>query len=63
MGRHAPLILDDALVYSDDDRIARMFDTLHGAADDLQIIVLSCRQRVFRDLGAPTVTFRPVEGV
>lgn len=50
-GRHAPVILDDALVYSDDDRIERMFDALHRQAGDLQIIVLSCRQRAFRDLG------------
>ena len=50
-GRHAPVILDDALVYSDDDRIERMFDALHRQARDLQIIVLSCRQRAFRDLG------------
>jgi DNA repair exonuclease SbcCD ATPase subunit len=61
-GRHAPLILDDALVYSDDDRIERMFDALHGAAADLQIIVLSCRQRAFRDLGAPSLGFTPVVG-
>lgn len=56
-GHHAPLILDDALVYSDDDRIERLFNALHASADDLQIIVLSCRQRAFRDLGAPEVHF------
>ncbi|WP_416884567.1 AAA family ATPase [Marivita sp.] len=50
-GRHAPVILDDALVFTDDDRIERMFDALHRQASDLQIIVLSCRQRAFRDLG------------
>lgn len=50
-GRHAPVILDDALVFTDDDRIERMFDALHRQAGDLQIIVLSCRQRSFRDLG------------
>ena len=58
-GRHAPLILDDALVYSDDARIERMFDALHGSAGDLQIIVLSCRSRAFRDLGAPRLSFTP----
>ena len=62
-GRHAPLILDDALVYSDDDRIEKMFDALHGSAGDLQVIVLSCRQRAFRDLGAPAVTFSAAEDV
>jgi len=61
-GRHAPLILDDALVYSDDDRIEKLFDALHGAAGDLQIIVLSCRQRAFRDLGAPALSFRHANG-
>ncbi|MFE8033138.1 AAA family ATPase [Thiohalocapsa marina] len=50
-GRHAPVILDDALVFTDDDRIERMFDALHRHANDLQIIVLSCRQRAFRNLG------------
>jgi hypothetical protein len=50
-GRHAPVILDDALVYTDDDRIERMFDALHRQASDLQILVLSCRQRAFRALG------------
>ncbi|MCR8550179.1 chromosome segregation protein SMC [Salipiger sp. P9] len=50
-GRPAPVILDDALVFTDDDRIERMFDALHRQAADLQIIVLTCRQRAFRDLG------------
>ncbi|MGB6118779.1 MAG: DNA-binding protein, partial [Mesorhizobium sp.] len=50
-GRPAPVILDDALVYSDDDRIEKMFDALHRQARDQQIIVFSCRQRAFRELG------------
>ncbi|MGE4430824.1 MAG: DNA-binding protein [Sphingobium sp.] len=50
-GRPAPVILDDALVYSDDDRIERMFDALHRQARDQQIIVFSCRQRAFQRLG------------
>lgn len=54
-GRHAPVILDDALVYTDDDRIERMFDALHRQAGDLQIIVLSCRQRAFRELGGKSL--------
>ena len=60
-GRHAPIILDDALVFTDDDRIERVFDALHGQANDLQIIVLSCRQRAFRDLGGHKLTFVPVQ--
>lgn len=50
-GRPAPVILDDALVYSDDDRIEKMFDALHRQSSDQQIIVFSCRQRAFQKLG------------
>lgn len=50
-GRPAPVILDDALVYSDDDRIEKMFDALHRQSCDQQIIVFSCRQRAFTGLG------------
>lgn len=60
-GRAAPVILDDALVYTDDDRIERMFDALHRQAGDLQILVLSCRQRAFRDLGGTVLRFAPGE--
>jgi hypothetical protein len=59
-GRHAPIILDDALVFTDDDRIERVFDALHGQAGDLQIIVLSCRQRAFRNLGGQKLDFLPL---
>jgi len=50
-GRSTPVILDDALVYSDDDRIEKMFDALHRQSRDQQIIVFSCRQRAFQKLG------------
>ena len=50
-GTPAPIILDDAIVYTDDDRIERMFDALTHQARDLQIVVFSCRQKAFRDLG------------
>ena len=59
-GQHAPVIFDDALVYTDDDRIERIFDALHAEARDQQIIVLSCRQRVFRDLGGAALSFQPM---
>uniref|UniRef100_UPI0035258264 ATP-binding protein n=1 Tax=Rhodosalinus sp. K401 TaxID=3239195 RepID=UPI0035258264 len=60
-GRHAPVILDDALVFTDDERIERMFDALHRQAGDIQILVLSCRQRAFRDLGGRRLRFAPAE--
>lgn len=50
-GRPVPLILDDALVHTDDERISTMFNMLSHAAKDQQIIVLSCRTRAFSDLG------------
>ena len=48
---HVPLILDDALVHTDDERISTMFNMLSQAAKDQQIIVLSCRTKAFSDLG------------
>ncbi|NRB17585.1 MAG: AAA family ATPase [Rhodobacteraceae bacterium] len=56
-GRHMPIILDDALVYSDDDRIIKMFTALTRVARDQQILVFTCRQLAFQDLGGarPTV--------
>ncbi len=50
-GTHVPVILDDALVHTDDERISTMFNMLSQAARDQQIIVLSCRTRAFSDLG------------
>ena len=50
-GTQVPVILDDALVHSDDDRIEAMFTALHRVARDQQILVLTCRQRAFAALG------------
>jgi len=58
-GTPAPVILDDAIVHSDDDRIERLFDALTRQARDQQIIVLTCRQRAFRDLGGTGLRFEP----
>jgi len=57
-GREVPVILDDALIYSDDDRIEKMFDILHHQAQSQQIIVLSCRQRAFARLGGTRLQMR-----
>ena len=61
-GRPVPVILDDAMVHSDDDRIEAMFDALHRTARDQQILVLTCRQRAFAALGGERVevTVEPV---
>jgi uncharacterized protein YhaN len=59
------VVLDDALVFSDDQRIEQMFEILAGAAAKLQIIVLTCRERVFEGLGAHRLRLeqRQVAGV
>jgi len=50
-GRPAPVFLDDALVYADDTRIEKLFDALQIAARTHQIILLTCRTKVFGPLG------------
>jgi DNA repair exonuclease SbcCD ATPase subunit len=54
-GASVPLILDDALVYADDQRIEQMFDALKLAADSHQVLVLTCRERTFESLGGNRV--------
>jgi DNA repair exonuclease SbcCD ATPase subunit len=51
-GLPATVVLDDALVFSDDRRIEQMFAILAAAATRLQIIVLTCRERLFEGLPA-----------
>ena len=46
------MVLDDALVFSDDRQIEQMFEILARAAAKLQIIVLTCREQVFQGLPA-----------
>ncbi|HMB09315.1 AAA family ATPase [Saliniramus sp.] len=59
-GRPAPIILDDALVFSDDGRIEAMFDALTRAARHQQVIILTCRDRAFTALGGAMLR---IEGV
>ena len=60
-GNHVPIILDDALVHTDDERIATMFNMLAQIAKDQQIIVLSCRTRAFSDLGGERAFIRETD--
>lgn len=62
-GKGIPVILDDALVYTDDARIEALFDALTLQANDLQILVFSCRQKSFRDLGGTSLAIRPVQAI
>ena len=50
-GYPATVILDDALVFSDDRRMSRMFDILNMAARKVQVIILTCREQLFERLG------------
>jgi hypothetical protein len=49
------VILDDALVNTDEARLERMHLVLHKAAEALQILIFTCRERDFLQLGAPII--------
>ena len=54
-GQPAAVILDDALAYSDCDRFERMQLVLRKASENLQVIVLTCRERDYIGRGLPIV--------
>jgi DNA repair exonuclease SbcCD ATPase subunit len=62
-GRPAVVVLDDALVFSDDQRIQQMFEILARAGEKLQILVLTCRERVFRGLPAHRLRLEALEAL
>ena len=57
-GQPAAVILDDALVFSDDLRMDTMFDILTHAARQMQVIVFTCRAQLFEGLGAKQLQLR-----
>ena len=59
-GDPVPIILDDALVFSDDERIAQMFDAISRAGRTQQVIVLTCRTRAFATLGGRQLAIAPI---
>lgn len=58
-GHDVPLILDDALVFSDDERLGAMFKALERASTAHQVIVLTCRMRAFDGLAGTRVRMQP----
>lgn len=54
-GKPASLMLDDALVFADDDRFEVMLEILAEAAQRMQIIILSCRTSAYRGLEAKRI--------
>lgn len=55
-GHPATVVLDDALVFSDDRRMNRMFDILNMAARNVQVIILTCREQLFEELGGTALS-------
>ena len=58
-GSSMPVVLDDALVYSDDDRIGRMFSALETASQYHQVIMLTCRSEIAGRFGGTKLALRP----
>ena len=58
-GHPATVVLDDALVFSDDWRMERIFDILNMAARNIQVIVFTCRQQLFEGLGGRQLSLEP----
>ena len=52
-GITAPIILDDALVYSDDDRFRGAMQAIGEAGERHQILILTCHEARYRALGYP----------
>jgi len=52
-GQEACIVLDDALVNTDEARLERMHLVLGKAAQNQQVLILTCRERDFLQLGAP----------
>lgn len=60
-GAPAAVVLDDALVFSDDQRMQLMFDILSHAAQRVQILVFTCREQLFEGLGAHLLQLAPAD--
>ena len=54
-GQPVPVLLDDVLVYSDDERFARMKSILKAASERQQVLVFTCRERDWSDPDAKVV--------
>ena len=55
-GSAVPLVLDDPLVYSDDERLAKICRVLELASRQVQVIVLTCRATAFQPLNGHRLT-------
>ncbi|GHC93437.1 hypothetical protein GCM10007320_44380 [Pseudorhodoferax aquiterrae] len=55
-GRPTLLILDDALVHSDSERLGHMKRVLFDAAQRHQVLLFTCHPSLWRDMGVPVRT-------
>ena len=60
-GYPAVIVLDDALVFSDDDRMDVMQDILTAASRNIQIIILTCRGKLFEGLGDAVIHLKTAD--
>ena len=60
-GHPATVVLDDALVFSDDRRMGRMFDILNLVGQQVQIIVLTCREQLFEGVGGQHLSLQTIK--
>jgi uncharacterized protein YhaN len=60
-GYPATVVLDDALVFSDDRRMGHMFDILNMVGKKVQITVLTCREQLFEGIGGKHLELQPME--
>ena len=59
-GRPMPVVMDDALVFADDRRLIDMFRAVRLAAEDVQVLALTCRADAFEPLGGNAVSLQPL---
>lgn len=52
-GRPTLIILDDALVHSDEQRLTQMKRVLFDAAQRHQVLLFTCHPALWRDMGVP----------
>ena len=61
-GHAATVVLDDALVFSEDRRMSRRFDILKMVARNVQVIVFTCREQVFEGPAGRQLAREPARG-
>ena len=59
-GQPASLVLDDALVFADDERFDAMMEILAEVSRRMQVLVLSCRTSAYRGIEAKRIALGPL---